>query len=441
MSRDYTMASFKKLLEKLQEESWQLELVISGFAIFGLFTALEPLTQAAAEAQAAENPYSGITLYMALMSDYILLGTLMLHVILRGLWIGALGLRYVSGDIDYETLNYSKKFDKYLRKKVGSFDKYIARLEDYCSVIFAISFLIIFYMLAFALVMFVTTLTANYLIGNDDLPDYISKGIGIPLVLFLMFGMLFTFIDFITLGWLKKKQWISKIYFPFYWVFSFLTLSFMYRPLVYNFLDLKFGRRLSFIIVPLFIVITVGLSFNFKNSNYFKATSDSSDYYANNRNYEELIQDEKGVFIERVAIPTKVITESFLKVFVVYRDHVEDNVFEFNEGLKPEKDIRGLSTDIRFNSGDKSATNLDSLKREYVKTFNEVYVVTIDSTDYQSDFIFSQSMKSELGFETYVKIDSLQEGRHLLRVSRKRIKEKDTTLRSVSKIPFWYYKQ
>lgn len=441
MSRDHTMASFKKLLEKLQEESWQLELVISGFAIFGLFTALEPLTQAAAEAQAAENPYSGITLYMALMSDYILLGTLMLHVILRGLWIGALGLRYVSGDIDYETLNYSKKFDKYLRKKVGSFDKYIARLEDYCSVIFAISFLIIFYMLAFALVMFVTTLTANYLIGNDDLPDYISKGIGIPLVLFLMFGMLFTFIDFITLGWLKKKQWISKIYFPFYWVFSFLTLSFMYRPLVYNFLDLKFGRRLSFIIVPLFIVITVGLSFNFKNSNYFKATSDSSDYYANNRNYEELIQDEKGVFIERVAIPTKVITESFLKVFVVYRDHVEDNVFEFNEGLKPEKDIRGLSTDIRFNSGDKSATNLDSLKREYVKTFNDVYVVTIDSTDYQSDFIFSQSMKSELGFETYVKIDSLQEGRHLLRVSRKRIKEKDTTLRSVSKIPFWYYKQ
>ena len=42
MSHDYNNPSFKKLLEKLQEESWQLELLISGFAIFGLFTAFDP---------------------------------------------------------------------------------------------------------------------------------------------------------------------------------------------------------------------------------------------------------------------------------------------------------------------------------------------------------------------------------------------------------------
>jgi hypothetical protein len=440
MSQDYTKASFKKLLEKLQEESWQLELLISGFAIFGLFTAIEPLIQAGLEARAVDNPYSYITLQVILISCYILLCNLMLHVILRGLWIGALGLRYVSGDIDYETLNYSKRFDTYLRKKVGSFDKYIANLEDYCSVIFAISFLLIFYVLAFTLIILVISLTANYLIGNDELPGYISKGIGIPVILFLIFGMFLTFFDFITQGWLKKKQWISKIYFPIYWVFSFLTLSFLYRALVYNFLDHKFGKRLSFIIVPLYIVIAVGLSFNYKSSNYFKANNDSSDFYANNRNYEALIQDEKGIFIDRVAIPKKVITESFLKIFVVYHDNVEDNVFDFNEGLKPEKDIRGLRTNMQFNSGDAPKMNLDSLKREYIKTFNNVYVVTIDSTDYDKDFIFSQSKKSELGFETYVNIDNLDEGRHLLKVSRKRIRKNDTTLRSVAQIPFWYFR-
>ncbi len=440
MSQDYTKASFKKLLEKLQEESWQLELLISGFAIFGLFTAQEPLRQAMLEARAIENMYSFMTLQVVLMSCYILLFNLMLHVILRGLWIGALGLRYVSGDIDYDVLKYSKKFDTYLRKKVGSFDKYIANLEDYCSVIFAISFLLIFYVLAFTIIIVVIALTANYLLDNDDLPGYISKGVGIPLMLFLVFGMFLTFFDFITQGWLKKKQWISKIYFPIYWVFSFLTLSFLYRALVYNFLDHKFGRRLSFIIVPLYIVIFISTSVYYKNSNYFKATSDSSDYYANNRNYEELIQDEKGVFIDGVAIPKKVITESFLKVFVVYRDNVEDNIFNFNEGLKPENDERGLTADIEFDSDGISFSELDSLKRAYVKTFNDVYVIKIDSTDYKTDFILAQSMKSELGFETYVKIDSLQEGRHLLRVSRKRIRKKDTTLPNVSKIPFWYYK-
>jgi len=34
MSQDYNNPAFKKLLEKLQEESWQLELHISGFCHF-----------------------------------------------------------------------------------------------------------------------------------------------------------------------------------------------------------------------------------------------------------------------------------------------------------------------------------------------------------------------------------------------------------------------
>jgi len=43
MSKNYDKPSFKKLLDKLQEDSWQLELLISGFAIFGLFYAINPL--------------------------------------------------------------------------------------------------------------------------------------------------------------------------------------------------------------------------------------------------------------------------------------------------------------------------------------------------------------------------------------------------------------
>ena len=51
MKTDYNNPAFKKLLQKLQEESWQLELLISGFAIFGLFTAFEPISISVKEAQ------------------------------------------------------------------------------------------------------------------------------------------------------------------------------------------------------------------------------------------------------------------------------------------------------------------------------------------------------------------------------------------------------
>ena len=54
--------------------------------------------------------------------------------------------------------------------------------------------------------------------------------------------MVLTFIDFVTQGWLKRKRWTTRFYYPFYWVFKYLTLSFLYRPMVYNFLDTRFGK-------------------------------------------------------------------------------------------------------------------------------------------------------------------------------------------------------
>ena len=100
MSEDYNKPAFKKLLQKLQEESWQLELLISGFAIFGLFSAYEPLKFAIIEATNDGIIHKAIIAKIAFTSCTILLFNLLLHVLLRGLWIGALGLRYVSGDIE-----------------------------------------------------------------------------------------------------------------------------------------------------------------------------------------------------------------------------------------------------------------------------------------------------------------------------------------------------
>lgn len=437
MSQDYNNPAFKKLLQKLQEESWQLELLISGFAIFGLFTAFEPISSSLQEAQKAQQIYKFIISLIAQISCAILIFNLLLHVLLRGLWIGALGLRYVSGDIDYDELNYSERFTNYLKKKVGSFDKYIATLENYCSIIFAVSFLLIFYVLAITFTIISIALIANYILDSDWLPGWISKGIGIPLMLFICLGMIITFIDFMTLGFLKKKKWLSKIYFPIYRLFSIITLSFLYRPLVYNFLDHKFGRRLSMILVPFYIIILTLTTFYHQNSNYINANLESSNIMANNKNYEDQLAINKQ-FTGDVTIPSKVISDPFLKVFMVYDEHIEDLIFSFNPGLKPTKDVRGLRNDV-FRVDFTDGSKLDSLRRAYLKTFNTIYSVRIDSTKFDSEFIITQNFKNELGFETYVNLDSLSKGKHLLKIIRKRIKKLDTTYWAIEQVPFWYY--
>ena len=434
MSHDYNNPEFKKLLQKLQEESWQLELLISGFAIFGLFTAIEPFELGVEEANNTEQIYKLVISLVGLISSYILIFNLLLHVLLRGLWIGALGLRYVSGDIDYESLKYSKLFTNYLQKRVGSFDKYIATLENYCSVIFAISFLLIFYVLAITFTIIVIALLGSFVIGNDDLPGWLANGVGITVVTFLGVGMFLAFIDFITLGFLKKKKWISYIYFPVYWVFSFITLSFLYRPLVYNFLDNKFGRRLSMSLIPFYLLIIVMTSFKYNTSNFLYEDNSSDDYVGNKNNYIDSIEEED--FIDVIAIQSKVITDPYLKVFVAYSESIENRIFNYNPGLEPEDDQRGLKSQM-YN--DFSFRNRDSLGREYIKTFNYIYSVAIDTVKFDSDFIMSTSKNNELGFETYLPTSGLEEGRHLFRLSRKRIKDGDTLNWTIVKIPFWYY--
>ncbi|NJB69989.1 hypothetical protein GGR42_000451 [Saonia flava] len=441
MSNDYRDPKFKKWLDKLQQESWQLELIISGFAIYGLMMVFEPIMLNIKEAGISNKEMASFIWIFTLSSCSILIFNLILHVILRGLWIGALGLRYVSGDIDYDKLNYTPKFTNYLKRKIGSFDKYIANLENYCSVLFAISFLLIFYVLAIFIVLALIALIGESIFNNDNISGNFKMILGISLAVLLLIGVLFTFIDFLTHGFLKKKKWLAKIYFPIYWVFSFITLSFLYRPLVHNFLDNRFGKRLSYVLIPLYTVILLLTSLNLIKSNYLSLNKDSSSIFANKNNYENLLRDE-GDFVEYASIPSKVITDSYLKVFLKFTDNTENDVFDFNPGIKPEKDKRGYDFDIRFGASDEflNPKKYDSIRKEYLKTFNDIHSVFIDSIKFKSDFVITSNHKDQLGFETYLKLDSIKDGKHLLAIKRLKKRKTDTTETTLITIPFWSFK-
>ncbi|MBT8187398.1 MAG: hypothetical protein HKP24_11950 [Croceitalea sp.] len=443
MNNDYKSPAFKKLLDSLQQQSWELELIISGFAIFGLFTAYEPIKIQMVSAENEQQIISFAVYFVALIAASILLFNLLLHVVLRGLWIGALGLRYVSGDIEFDKLKYSDRFRNYLSRKIVSFDRYIANLENYCSILFAISFLLIFYVLAFTLVVVGIALVANYILSNDELPKWLSQGVGIPLIIFLILGQFLTFIDFVSQGLLKKNKWVAKIYFPFYWVFSFLTLSFLYRPLIYNFLDNRFGKRLFLLLLPVYVAILLLTSVEYKNSNYLDKAKSSTTYYANAENYMDMLTDD-GKFPGDAAIPSKVINTTSLQVFIPFSESIENRIFDKNESLKPENDVRGYGSSITFNNKMDNGFSFgqkDSLSVEYLKTFNQIYTLQIDSLKYTSDFIMTTNIKDQLGFETNINIRDLTEGKHVLKVNRK-LKQKDTVIDfTFETIPFWYYKK
>lgn len=423
--------AFKKLLDRLQEDSWQLELLISAFAIFGLFYAFESVSHQLNVASFDNNGIFTNFFIIVRFALQIFIFNLVLHVLLRGMWIGSLGLRYVFGDIDFDKLNYTEQFTKYLKKNVGTFDAYIKKLENVCSVVFGLTFLLVFYVFSFFIIAFIL------IAFQTEIPDWMVIIVRI-LFAFFAIGILLTFFNFVTQGLLKKNKWVAKIYFPFYWAFSILTLSFLYRPLVYNLLDNKLGRRVSFAIIPIYILVYIVFNLDFQKSNFItpKTANQTNGQIVNGRNYHDIIKENDLIFISDFAIQSNVISDPYIRLLVPLNTNVEDALMAFNPNLIPEKDKRGLhfSPIITLQIGDD--TN-DGFNGEYLSTFENKYSFKIDSTTYKPEFIINVINVGAV-FESFISIKDIPEGKHIIEFQAKVNNDSDSLI-SIRKVPFWYY--
>lgn len=128
-------------------------------------------------------------------------------------------------------------------------------------------------------------------------------------------------------------------------------------------------------------------------------------------------------------------------MFRVFNRNLEDKIYNYHPSLKPEEDKRGFTSGIRFSSSNfMNRRKQDSLAKEYVSAFNSMYSITIDTIALNADFLIAHNKQNQRGFETFLSIKNLKEGKHTLRLKRKYIKDKDTILYTDASIPFWYFK-
>ncbi len=255
---------FSEWLEKLQQESWQLELLISGLALFGIWESRRTIRNFSYYLDTNTVPpfdfYGEIFISILWAGWGIFMVNLLIHIIIRGLWIGAIGLRYVSGDIDFNELNYSEVFTKFFNRRIGSFDDYIERLEKLSSVLFSFTFLLFFMFFSFMFfnIVYVAVISISGSIFNVE-------GTQPPLVFilftFIYYGLgLLVLIDFFTLGGFKrvKDKSFSVVYLWIYRFYTTISLSFIYRPLLLNFVDNRYTRTLFFLALPYVLILLFG---------------------------------------------------------------------------------------------------------------------------------------------------------------------------------------
>jgi len=407
-------SKFKKWLDILQQESWQLELIISGVAILGLFQAFEPIIKITNSVAAKTignstlSTISGIGFAAIIICLLSLTICLIIHVILRGLWIGAVGLRYFSGDIDYEVLNYTDKFKNYLQKRIGSFDKYIAKLEDYCSIIFALSFLLVFFFLSFFITIGVVAALVAIIDGLFG-TSVIGEVIGTIILVFMFIAIFLTAFDFFTQGFLKKKKWIGV-------------------------------KRILAVLLPVFIGGLLLFSVNIRESNFHIDRWANRAEYARALNYDDEIVDRESAFVRGAAIPSKIMKESALPIFIKHRIAIEDVIYKIDSTLVPENDERGYeSGGINFQFNIESDSTAYPKFQKYIRLLEEVITIKLDDTIIPASYIMSHNLKNQRGYETVLDLKDVSRGMHTLHITRKDQRSDSIITRDVARIPFWYY--
>lgn len=433
-------AKLSKWLETLQQESWQLELVISGFAIFLVGSLSEPLDEWSGRMVVAASGFKSNFFLMIPMiilqgAWFFLLINLILHVILRGLWISTIGLRYVSGDIDWENLKLHPKFGNFLQSSIGSYDEYIERLEKLCSVVFAFTFMIVFVLISFGL-WFCTIGGFMQLfvkgIFKPILPELLYGILSRSLVIFFLLTGFFYFFDFLTLGWLKRKKWASKFYYPIYRFYSFITLSSLYRPIYYNLIDHKYGRNLAKLLIPYIFIVSIFSSFQVQYHPHYPISVEDPNLL-NINHYD----DERNSIIDKVSISSKYVSNGFLEAFIRYRGNLHNAVIEKKcPDLQPLRDV-GIQSDIivGWNAHENHNPSSDSS----LICVQDLYQITIDDslfTDLNYHY-FRYEGYGERGLKTIIDVDYLPRGEHLLTVDFQNIDNDSLVWEALETVPFW----
>lgn len=213
-----------KWLRKLERESWQAELIISGAALLGslqLPGVLEKFQHYLLlnYERASLNLWFFATTYWALFV-YGLLLLFVFHFIVRALWIGLVGLNSIYPDGIVETSLSSKDYQQKMKAEYGDIDGFINRLDRMASGMFGTGFTFIGLFFNLGLLMSLAILLLTFL-QSVGVPDLWAWFIGLsPVVLTFTLS---TFSTVLSLPKFRERDWVKRYHFPLTKLMTFLS--------------------------------------------------------------------------------------------------------------------------------------------------------------------------------------------------------------------------
>jgi len=399
----------KNWLQRLQEGSWEPEILISGIVLYGLFQLFPLIAELDHYLEhygliifSSGNINESITALLTVSVVWLITGFIS-HLLLRSVWAAFIGLSYVYGEgVQLHRLKLGPRFHRHLSGKL-EYEPQIIRLEKICSSLFAISFLI--FMNLLGLLFFVMLFSSLIAIWMEFFPEQYDftwlDWVLIPVLLIYL-------LDYLTLGWLKRLPYFSKAYYPLYRVMGLMTLAPLYRNIYYGFATNQKPWKVILFLATFTISSIVGVRYLQESASRGSTARTSPQLALDLRpaldasgamypgHYRDQMGDDEPS--NKIWIPSARVEGQVLEAFVVHRTTDEERL------IKPSCHYDSLSQ--------LEGIDLDSLKLACLKQF---YQLKVDNQEVDAEIYYLVNRQTRQdGLMSYLDISSLPRGGHVL---------------------------
>lgn len=423
-----------KWLRRLEKESWQAELLISGLALYGTLQLpifVYWLSDTLINLFPINYYLAGYAIAFLYLFGIALLTTFfIMHFILRAYWVGLIGLNSVYPD-GYKIDNkiYSPIYSKLVAEKLPKVRDSIKEIDNMCSSMFsgAFVFLLMYGMMSISL----SVILAIYMLTKDFIPFAVWISLGavffIAMIVVTIFGAMGKSEKF------RNNEKLQKNFFRLSYLFGMIATPFVYKPInQILFTTTTNSKSVSAnlkVAVPFFLIAMVLSTYHISQTNIgmmiLKGNGENINLHENTvyaDHYLDQYNPDQNIFVP--VIDSDIVEGPFVKLFVPILKNEsylhEDICGEYEKDESLNKDAQSVL---------RNQWRLDCYK-SYIS-------IKVNGASYDADLMKHRNPQGDRnGVLCYIPTSMLAQGKN--KVGVEKIKNKEGETYDKYTINFWY---
>jgi hypothetical protein len=393
-------------LQKLKDESWEAELLVSAVAIFGTFKLFGIINWATDKFIDIVDPSLYLAAYMVvffgLFAISILASMFVIHFFLRAYWIGLVGLNSVFPDYSIEDSAYSKIYTEKIISILPKVKDSIEKVDELCSVIFAAAFT---FLLIYANAALISSI---YLLFFDAFSE------SIPSILLLIpvyiFGALLILQSISTLYANLKVNHESYKLQVFAFKINNLVSAIMFGPLYKSILQVNmiFGsnfkkKKKLVLLMIVFLMCGVFASLYQINKTNIVYLMNSKKYFTTNLTLPEYYKtnNQEKSYLLNPEIESDIIDGKLMKVFIPIFKH-ENKTFD------------------KLCGSDFSTLNKIERNEAQIICYKDYLTVKVNNKEISPDYMHAKHDRTDqFGVVFYLETSEYNSGKNIISIEKK----------------------